>query len=58
MVKYPGHLSWNEAACLPCAGLTAWNALAYDGSLMAGKTVLIQGNNNQLRVSNEPSYLF
>ena len=43
IVKFPKHLSWAEAACLPCAGLTAWNALAYDGSLMPGKTVLIQG---------------
>lgn len=43
VVKFPEHLSWAEAACLPCAGLTAWNALAYDGSLVAGKTVLIQG---------------
>jgi NADPH:quinone reductase-like Zn-dependent oxidoreductase len=43
LVKFPDHLNWAEAACLPCAGLTAWNALAYDGSLTAGKTVLIQG---------------
>jgi len=43
VVEIPAHLSWAEAACLPCAGLTAWNALAYDGSLSAGKTVLIQG---------------
>lgn len=37
VVKFPQHLSWAEAACLPCAGLTAWNALAYEGSLTAGK---------------------
>lgn len=43
VVKFPNHLSWEEAACLPCAGLTAWTALAYDGSLATGKTVLIQG---------------
>lgn len=43
IVEIPAHLSWAEAACLPCAGLTAWNALAYEGSLTAGKTVLIQG---------------
>lgn len=46
LVKFPEHLSWAEAACLPCAGLTAWNALAYNGSLIAGKTVLIQGKSN------------
>jgi threonine dehydrogenase-like Zn-dependent dehydrogenase len=44
VVRVPAHLSWAEATCLPCAGLTAWNALAYGGSLVAGSTVLIQGN--------------
>lgn len=43
IIKFPTHLSWSEAACLPCAGLTALNTLAYEGSLVAGKTVLIQG---------------
>ncbi|KUJ08220.1 zinc-binding oxidoreductase [Mollisia scopiformis] len=43
VVLIPGHLSWAEAACLPCAGLTAWSALAVGGELVAGKTVLIQG---------------
>ena len=50
IVKFPGHLSWAEAACLPCAGLTAWNALAYAGSLTAGKTVLMQGQLSSLPV--------
>lgn len=27
LVKLPAHLSYEEAATLPCAGLTAWNAL-------------------------------
>jgi len=27
IVKIPEHLSYEEAACLPCAGLTAWQAL-------------------------------
>jgi NADPH:quinone reductase-like Zn-dependent oxidoreductase len=52
LVKFPEHLSWAEAACLPCAGLTAWNALAYDGSLVAGKTVLIQGRCGVLRAGS------
>jgi NADPH:quinone reductase-like Zn-dependent oxidoreductase len=43
VVEVPKHLTWAEAACLPCAGLTAWNALAYEGSLTAGKSILIQG---------------
>ena len=45
LVKIPAHLSWAEAACLPCAGLTAWNVLTGNDSngLLIGKTVLIQG---------------
>ena len=43
VVKFPPHLTWVEAACLPCAGLTAWNGLNFEGTLTAGKTVLIQG---------------
>jgi NADPH:quinone reductase-like Zn-dependent oxidoreductase len=42
LVKYPAHLSAEEAATLPCAALTAWNALA-EGGLRAGETVLLQG---------------
>lgn len=39
----PKHLSDEEAACLPCAGLTAWSALAVEGRVGPGDTVLIQG---------------
>ena len=42
VVKYPSHLTVEEAATLPCAAVTAWNALA-DGGLRAGETVLLQG---------------
>ena len=38
----PEHLSFEEAATLPCAAVTAWNALAA-GDLRPGATVLIQG---------------
>ena len=37
------HLSDAEAATLPCAALTAWSALAEQGSVTAGDTVLVQG---------------
>jgi NADPH:quinone reductase-like Zn-dependent oxidoreductase len=43
VVKVPGYLSLQEAATLPCAALTAWNALAHAAHLTAGETVLIQG---------------
>ncbi len=42
LVGIPEHLSYQEAATLPCAALTAWNALA-SGDLKPGGTVLIQG---------------
>jgi NADPH:quinone reductase-like Zn-dependent oxidoreductase len=43
LVKIPEHLSFEEAACLPCAGVTAWNALMNSGGLKKGDTVLCQG---------------
>lgn len=43
VVSIPEHLSFEEAATLPCAGVTAWNALFGDGTLTAGETVLVQG---------------
>jgi len=42
LVAIPAHLSFQEAATLPCAGVTAWNALAA-GELKPGATVLVQG---------------
>lgn len=42
-VRVPDHLSWAEAAALPCAGVTAWNALTRPGTLVAGQTVLVLG---------------
>jgi len=43
LARIPEHLSFEEAACLPCAGVTAWNALMVSGGLKAGEAVLIQG---------------
>lgn len=43
VVRVPEHLTDEEAASLPCAAVTAWNALFTSGSLKAGETVLIQG---------------
>lgn len=43
VVKIPDYLSTEEAATLPCAALTAWNALVHAARLTAGQTVLIQG---------------
>jgi NADPH:quinone reductase-like Zn-dependent oxidoreductase len=43
VVPIPAHLSYDEAATLPCAGLTAWHILVGLGQIKAGNTVLILG---------------
>jgi NADPH:quinone reductase-like Zn-dependent oxidoreductase len=44
LVSVPRHLSYEEAACLPCASVTAWHALFHAGRpLKAGDTVLVLG---------------
>jgi NADPH:quinone reductase-like Zn-dependent oxidoreductase len=42
-VHLPPHLSYDEGATLPCAGVTAWHAVVEHGHLIAGETVLLQG---------------
>lgn len=43
VVHVPAHLTDEEAATLPCAAVTAWNALMVQGELKPGVTVLVQG---------------
>ena len=43
LVPIPAHLSFEEAATLPCAAVTAWHALIEKGGLRAGETVLVLG---------------
>ncbi len=43
LVQIPGHLSLAEAATLPCAAVTAWNALVEQGRVKAGDVVLVLG---------------
>jgi NADPH:quinone reductase-like Zn-dependent oxidoreductase len=47
VVPFPEHLTYEEAATLPCAGVTAWNALHHGGDparpTLPGETVVIQG---------------
>lgn len=43
VVSIPEHLSYAEAATLPCAGVTAWNALLHAGHVQPGEVVVIQG---------------
>jgi NADPH:quinone reductase-like Zn-dependent oxidoreductase len=43
VVPVPAHLSCAEAATLPCAALTAWNAVVECGRVKAGDWVLLLG---------------
>jgi NADPH:quinone reductase-like Zn-dependent oxidoreductase len=43
LVPIPDHLSFEQAATLPCAAVTAWNALVTLGHVKAGDNVLVQG---------------
>lgn len=43
LVTIPDHLTFEEAATLPCAGVTAWNALCGYAPLLPGQTVVVQG---------------
>src|SRR5260370_3739419 len=43
LVHAPEHLTDEEASTLPCAALTAWQALVTEGCLKAGETILVQG---------------
>jgi NADPH:quinone reductase-like Zn-dependent oxidoreductase len=43
LVHFPDHLSFEDGATLPCAAVTAWNALITAGQLKAGDTVLVMG---------------
>jgi NADPH:quinone reductase-like Zn-dependent oxidoreductase len=43
VVAIPPHLSFEEAATLPCAAVTAWHALVFNGKISAGQTVALLG---------------
>ena len=44
LVHVPSHLSFEEAATLPCAAVTAWVAVTRDRRVTAGDAVLTQGS--------------
>jgi NADPH:quinone reductase-like Zn-dependent oxidoreductase len=43
LVPKPAGLSWEEAACLPTAWLTAYRMLFTQGQVVPGQTILVQG---------------
>ena len=44
LLAVPDYLSFEEAATLPCAAVTAWDALVVRGGIQAGETVLVLGS--------------
>ncbi len=44
LVHAPRDFSFEEAATLPCAAVTAWNSLFHSGRLQPGESVLVQGS--------------
>ncbi len=43
LVHIPSHLSYEQAATLPCAAVTAWNALTWLHPIIPGQSVLLLG---------------
>jgi NADPH:quinone reductase-like Zn-dependent oxidoreductase len=43
VVKLPSYMSHDDAAALPCAGVTAWNAMFEQAQLRPGQSVLFLG---------------
>jgi NADPH:quinone reductase-like Zn-dependent oxidoreductase len=43
LVRIPSHLSFEQAATLPCAAVTAWNAALVKGALRPGQTLVALG---------------
>ena len=39
----PAHLSWEQSAAVPLAGLTAWRAVVTQAEVKAGQTMLVTG---------------
>jgi NADPH:quinone reductase-like Zn-dependent oxidoreductase len=44
LVRIPAHLSFEQAATLPCAAVTAWNAAMVKGALKPGQTLVTLGS--------------
>ena len=50
MIPFPEHLTYEQAATLPCAALTAWNGIVTQGQVKAGETILVQGTGGRVAV--------
>jgi NADPH:quinone reductase-like Zn-dependent oxidoreductase len=43
LVHFPAHMTYEEAATLPCAAVTAWQGQVTKGGMKAGDMILVQG---------------
>src|SRR5262245_59381383 len=43
LVHLPDYMTYEDAATLPCAAVTAWQGLVTKGNMKAGDTILVQG---------------
>jgi len=43
LVHIPAYMTYEDAATLPCAAVTAWQGLVTKGPMKAGDTILVQG---------------
>jgi NADPH:quinone reductase-like Zn-dependent oxidoreductase len=43
LVRIPSHMNYEQAATLPCAAVTAWNAVLVRGALQPGQVLLTLG---------------
>ena len=43
LVRIPSHMNFEQAATLPCAAVTAWNAALVKGALQPGQTLVTLG---------------
>ena len=58
IVHIPDYMSYEEAASLPCAAVTAWTGLNLSSPLQAGETVLVQGTGGVALFSLQVAKMF
>ena len=47
LVRIPTHMNFEQAATLPCAAVTAWNAVHVQGKLQSGRTLVTLGSDEK-----------
>jgi NADPH:quinone reductase-like Zn-dependent oxidoreductase len=52
-IKFPDYLSYEEASTLPCAGLTAWNALIVQAKNIGARVILLSSKDEKLEKARQ-----